>query len=251
MYRSSWWSVALVVAVGLAACGDGGSDDDGADAAAAPDDAAPAPPDAAPPAPLEITGTVTVENPGNTLNNALVRVYLAIRIEQDGAPVDTAVIKVNPPGAFQTYLTGEPLDPSLYTGDYMGYNNDTVRLEITAGGHEIPETVLVGTSLFQVTAPTAGTMVDATSELTVTWSRPGVASDFLVVSADDGGDGVDYDSGELTDADAHTIPAGALTAGAAYDLRVYRAKRNTLPDTTAGSGIDFGVASYVSIETQP
>jgi hypothetical protein len=242
---------ALILAAALAgwSCGGGGDDDSdgsvGVDAAAVAD-AARAPDAPAQPANLTLQGSMTVDNKNNGEIDANHRVMIAIRVSRDGAPVTDAIIRINPaPPAFETFLTGEPLDPSLYTGNYMGYHN-TARIEVEAGSDHIPETVLIGIELFKVTSPPAGSVVIAGADLMTTWNRPGVAATSVQVTTDGG-----YDSGMLPDASSHVVPGTALSADVADDaIHVLRARKNDLP-TTGASHVDFGVSSTLPIQVAP
>jgi hypothetical protein len=236
--------LALALLTTVAGCGDDDDDTVVADADVSID-AADTTPDAPPAGPgLLIEGTLIVENVVNSEVNANHRVNATIRITRDGAPVTNAIIRVNPPGAFETFLTGEALDPSLYTGNYMNYTLPNARIEIGADDDDIPQTVIVGMELFKITDPLPGASVVETDDLSVAWSRPGSAATSLLLVTDGG-----YDSGELADAASHVIPASALSIETADDeVRVLRCRRNeSLPgDAADGSYVDFCVRSYLS-----
>lgn len=242
--RPSFAPVLLaVLACAPAACGD---DDDGgvADAALQPD--AGDSPDAEPAGPgLLIQGSLIVNNgfnsdaPDTTTSRRTVRG--ALRITRADAPVTNAIVRVNPPQAFETYFTGEALDPSLYTGNYAGYFNDTARIEISADADAVPQTVLVGQPVFRITAPTAGQTVAPSVDLAAEWTRPGAEADSLTVTTTGG-----HDSGPLADAATYTIPGADLTLDTSDDqLQVLRCHRNELPgDVAEGSYVDFCVESH-------
>jgi hypothetical protein len=245
--------VRVTAALVAAGCGSGDDSPPAVDAAPPAPDAAVDVPDAAPPAvPLRIEGAMVVDNRANTEAVANQRVFIELRITRDGEPVTDAIVRINPaPPSFQTFLTGDPLDPSLYTGNYMGYHNNTARVEVGSGGGqvaEIAETVMIGVSLFRIDAPAAGTVVPAGADLDVSWSRPGGAADALVVTTEGG-----YDSGPLADAAEHTVPGTSIPGSdtGAEAVVVLRSKRNALPGAADGSFIDFGVASRVAFEVDP
>jgi len=232
----------------LVACGGDDDDDNGTADATVEYDAVPAP-DAPPAGPgLTVQGSFVVDNrtnseaPDNTTSRRTVNASL--RIERDGTPVTNAVVGVNPPQAFTTFLTGEPLDPSLYTGNYMGYFNDSTRVEISSDNDDIPESVIVGQSLFKITQPSPGAVVAPGDPIDVVWSRPGAAATVLRITTDGG-----HDSGELADTDTYTIPGTDVTLDTASDkIHVLRCRRNdSLPgDAANGSYIDFCVESELS-----
>ena len=148
----------------LVACGDD-DDDDVADADAAVTYYA-EPPDATPAGPgLLVQGTFIVVNASNSespdTTTSRRRVNGALRITRDGSPVTNAVVSINPPQAFTTVLTGEPLDQSLYTGNYQGYFNNTVRVEISSDNDDIPETTIAGQPVFRITANSRPALVAA------------------------------------------------------------------------------------------
>ena len=233
MHRLALFSLA---ATALCGCGD--------DPAAAAADAAPlvadAAPDAAAPLPLLVQGALVVNNAGNDDVGASKRVAASLRVSLDDAPVTNAIIRLNPPGAVQTYLTGEALDPSLYTGTYQGYNNDTARILITTPEAAFDETLLLGQSMFSLIPPDQA--VPAGADLRVVWTRDGAPADLLRVTTDTG-----YDSGALADAGEHVIPGSAIT-GARLRVTVLRARRNRIPGTDPEAYVDFGVAAGVSLD---
>jgi hypothetical protein len=231
---------AALVAAALAAFGCGGDDDPpGApDAAPAAIDAMGAA-DAEPSAGLTVIGTMQVENQATSEVDANHRGSMAVRVSRDGQPVTNAVVRINPAQSFQTTLTGEPLDPSLYTGWYISYNR-TARIAINVGAESIPEATMVGQELFRVLEPNGASMVPGGMDLVVRWSRPGAAADVLRVTTDSG-----YDSGELADSDTHTIPGSAIVDNDV--IVVFRWHRNALPGAAAGSQVDFGIATYMPI----
>jgi len=232
----------FVLALAFAAFACGGDDDGGAaDATPGPDAEIPGL-DAPPPGPpLLVVGTITVENGANNEIGSNKRVQCDVIVTRDGAPVSNAIIKINPPGSIQTFLIGDALEPSHYSGNYMGYNNDSARMEITAGTDHIAETVLIGQSMFRIDAPTAASMQTELVALPVQWGTNGSAADVLRIETAGG-----HDSGELTDADNYTIPGASITLTTPDDtVTVTRSQRNTLPGTAAGTQIDFGVASSV------
>lgn len=243
MSRRSCLVPALLAALACAvtACGDDG-DSGSADAALGPD--ASAPPDAAPAGPgLTIEGALIVNNSINSdaadTTSSRRTVRGALRVTRDGEPVTNAIVRVNPPQSFETYLTGEALDPSLYTGNYSGYFNDTVRVEISADDDNVPQTVLIGQPVYRITAPNAGETVAPGVDLVAQWSRPGAAADSLTVTTAGG-----HDSGALADDATYTIPGGDISLDTPSDqLQVLRCHRNdALPgDVAAGSYIDFCV----------
>lgn len=236
----------VVLAVALAACGD--DDDDAPDANTEIDAAAPLP-DAPPAGPgLTIAGTLIVDNTRNAAVNANHTVNIAIRIERGGVPVTNAVVRIEPPGGFQTFLTGEALDPSLYTGNYANYTLPQTRIEIDSDNDEMPQTVLVGQELFKISAPTAGQSVLPDVDLPAMWSRPGAAATSLLVTTAGG-----YDSGVISDSDSHTIPGASLAKTTPDDeVIVLRCRRtDTLPgDAAEGSFLDFCVESHQSITVE-
>ncbi len=239
MCRGYWLGLMAVVV----AAGCGGDDDDtgaAADAAVAIDAADT--PDAPPAGPgLTIQGAFTARNVANIEVDANTRVDVSMRIERDGTPVTNAVVRINPPMSFQTVLTGEPLDPSLYTGNYMGYHNDTVRIEISSDDDDIPEKVIPGQPLFKITAPLPSTTVNPGEDLVVTWNRPGATATSLRVRTEGG-----HDSGELADTDTYTIPGADITTGTADDaVLVTRCRRTDAlgGDSAAGTFVDFCVES--------
>jgi hypothetical protein len=249
MSTTSKLGFAIGLALALAACGGDDDDDDTAGPdAAGPPDAAPVP-DATPPGPgILVQGSLVVDNAINAETNANHRVNISVRVTRDGAPVTNAIIRVEPPGAFQTFLAGDALDPSLYTGNYMNYTLPQTRIEITAGTDAVPQHVLLGQELFKITEPGPGSVLTAGAEVAVAWTRPGVAADSLVVKLE--GDGA-YDSGAMADAAAFTIPAGNVTADGA--IHVARCRRNdALPgDVAPGTYLDFCVDSRLAFTVAP
>jgi len=238
----------VVLAVSLTACGD--DDDDDTPDANTDIDAAALPIDATPPGPgLTITGTLIADNASNSEVIANQTISLRIRIERDGAPVTNAIIRIEPPGGFQTFLTGEALDPSLYTGNYFNYDLMQTRIQIGSDDDAVPQTTIVGQDLFKINAPTAGQSVLPGVDLVANWSRPGAAASSLRVTTEGG-----YDSGSLPDSDTHTIPGASLSKVTASDeVFVLRCRRtDTFPgDASDGSFLDFCVQSRrtITVET--
>lgn len=233
--------LAFVILVSLGvACGGGGGDP--------PDAAPPDPPDAEPPIDamgigslnLLVVGTCVVEDTNN-MTSGQYRVNCEMRVTKDGAPVNNAIVTLNPaPPAFQTTLSGEALEPNHYTGNYTPYAN-TVRITITTGaGDYVGETVLSGPQLYLIEQPLMGSAVPTTMPLHISWSQPMGAEDSADVELDSG-----YAALGITDTGVHDIPAASLAVGA-DELIVTRWRRNILPGAAPGSYLDFGARNHVT-----
>ncbi len=233
----------LPLVILVAACGG----DDGGPADAAP----PPPPDAMLPIDamgigsltLLVTGFCVVEDTNN-MTSGQYRVNCEIRVTRGGAPVNNAIININPaPPAFQTVLSGEALDPNLYTGNYTPYA-DTARITIdTSAGDYVGETVISGPRLYTIEQPTQGATVPSTAPLHISWSQPQGAEDAVDVELDSG-----YQMLGLTDTGIHDIPAASLVVGD-DELIVTRWKRNFLPGAAPGSYLDFGSRNHLPFIT--
>lgn len=234
--------LALVAGL-LSACGDDAHPPD----AAPPADASPGPD--APPlmGTLTVVGSFLVENPANGTSGTNLRVNCELSVTRDGEPVGDAIVMVNPaPPAFQTVLVGDALDPSYYTGSYMGYF-ETARLTVRVGNRETTgEILLVGPKLGPIEQPQANQVVPANAPLHVSWSQPGGAVDTADVALESG-----WSVMELPDPGVYDIPAAEIDGDPMMDqVIVTRWRVNNLPGAAPDSSLRFGVRARQTFYVQ-
>jgi hypothetical protein len=232
----------VILIAACAACSGGSSDP--IDADIEPPDAEPAP-DAIATGPgshtLLAQGFCVVEDTNN-MTSGQYRVDCEIRVTRGGAPVNDAIVTINPaPPAFAVTLGGETLDPNLYTGNYNPFA-DTARVKIydsSTPTDYIPETTMAGPRLYMIEQPQMNANVPTSAPLHISWSQPQGAEDSLDVVLDSG-----YEMLGIPDTGIHDIPAASLVVGA-DELIITRWKRNFIPGGAPGSYIDFGSRNHL------
>jgi hypothetical protein len=186
---------------------------------------------------LLVVGTFTVENTNNGVSGMGLHVDCDLRITKGGNPVTNALVTVNPAiPSFMTVLPGQATDPSHYVGSYMGYF-DTAKITITTPTDVVPQELLVGPKLYQITMPSSGATVPSGTDLTVHWDTPEGAvtsADITLMSG--------YSSTGQMDSGLFTIPGTKITV-MNDKVTVTRWRDTTLAGGAPGSVIHFGVAS--------
>jgi hypothetical protein len=228
----------LIVPVLLLACGD----DDSTPADARPAVDAPIDARSAGSGNLLVAGTFVVENASNGTSGTGLRVNCEVRVSRDGAPVENAIVTVNPaPPAYQVVLPGEAGDLSHYTGFYTGFFA-TARISVSVAYETdfVGEVTLSGPQVYQIFQPTAD--VPTGADMHVTWDLPGGAVDGASVELLSG-----FLATGLPDDGSYDVPMASLTPGA-DEVIVTRWRDNPLGVGAAvGSHILFGNRAHKDI----
>jgi hypothetical protein len=172
---------------------------------------------------------------------------LHVRVEKGGGPVVTGSVVVTSAGG-SVELTYDANDnDGRWRGAQAGYH-EVYELAVVSGDDYVDGVRLDGPALHRFTAPTAGSTVDATQPLEVTWEAA-EAADTASLRTEE------IDEISIADEGRHVLPVGSLkskeTEVEQEELRLRRSARLTPAGAVAGSELRVEVSNRIELIVAP